>query len=142
MKKLIPLLLTAVLFTALTSCGKTEEIITIYNASDYYIDCIAIAPEPDVFTSEDAILFFDYELDYTSRLDPKTAIEGNFEVPADLADETWYIYVSGSYEEFIDMYEQVIEAGAIFADGTWGFQIDFDSEAGNFDITLLGDSDI
>ncbi len=142
MKKLIPLLLVTLLITALTSCGITEDTLTFHNASDYHIDCIAIAPEADVLASDEMILFFDYELDFESLLAPKSTLEFSFEIPNDKLDDTWYLHVSGAPEGFLEMYVKEIEAGAIFSDGTWGFTINFDSEAKNFTLTPLGESDV
>lgn len=142
MKKLISIILAAAMLTLLTACGKTEEIITVYNSSDYHIDSITIAPEANVTASDEAIVLFDYEIDHQTRLANKSAYDYTVEIPTDELDDDWYVCITGSPEGFIDMYTLEVELGEIFENGTWGFTIDFDTEAENFVITPLTDSDI
>lgn len=142
MKRIISFILAAMMLLLGTSCKylKTEETLHIYNATgDCYIDCVAIAPTPDVLNSEDAIILFAAD----ERLKPKTAGDYAFKVEDSMHDGEWYIYVSGSLKLFADeyglteMFKTEQEIGTVFTGSVYGFQIEYDSENETFIITEL-----
>ncbi len=141
-KRILSVLLAAMMLLLCTSCQflKTEETLHIYNAAeDAYVDCVAIAPTPDVLNSEDAIILFGAD----RKMNPRTANDYTFKVQDSMLNGTWYIYVSGSVKLFADqygfteMFKTEQEIGAVFTGSVYGFQIEYDSENQTFLITEL-----
>lgn len=132
MKRLAKIILSSVFIFLLifaVGCQKAmvNEVVTIYNKTNHTIAVIAIAPEKDVINSEEMVVI----LDGDSAHSPMSADDYKIQIPEELIDSSWYIFVSGvkiengSYtENDIATFES--EVGKIFTDDTYGFQIEFD----------------
>ncbi len=144
MKKLFSAILALTMIFMLASCGVTEEeVITVYNSSELYIDRVVIAPEENVLESTKKIVLFDSRENPELRMNPTSSEDFTVDVPVSLEDSVWYVSVSAAPEAFLGMYTATENFGAMFEDGIWGMKIFFeDVEIQNIVITTLDDSDI
>lgn len=138
MKKIVTKILSVMLLAVTVFCigcsgNKKDEVVTIYNKTNYIVDCIALAPESDVLNSKDKIILFDSENIHA----PMYAEDYKIKVPMSLLEKDWYLYVSGAKKGFLEMYISETAIGDIFNNDTYGFQLEFDSEAENFVIVPL-----
>ena len=144
MKKIFSALLVLTTLLLLASCGVTEEeVITVYNASELYIDRVVIAPEENVLESSKKIILFDSRENPELRMGPSSSEDFTVDVPLGLTDSVWYISVSAAPDAFLGMYTATDDFGAMFNDGVWGVQVMFDEVEGEALILLpLDNSDI
>ena len=136
MTRMLTVTLAVLMALSLLSCSllTTEEVLTVYVASEAHtVDCIAIAPEPDVMNSGKKIILFDY----TEMMQPKSSKDYHVDIPDSQHDGTWYIYVSGAVKGFLEMYSYEENVGELFTGEVYGFSIDFEDEAKTFVLTPL-----
>lgn len=138
MKRITALILSALLLCTLlvTGCGKAvkDEVVTIYNRTNVKVNIIAMAPEADVLNSENVIIF----CDAPAALDVMSAEDYFTEIPEELLNSDWYLYVSGTSDRQEDPYILEKNVGAVFEnDHTYGFQFIFDYDVENLDIVPL-----
>ncbi len=144
MKKIFSALLAFTMIFILAACGVTEEeVITVYNSSEFYIDRIVIAPEENVLESTKKIVLFDSRENPELRMSPASSVDFTVDVPQSLADSVWYVSVSAAPDAFLGMYTATENFGAMFKDGIWGMNIFYeDVEFQNIVIAPLDNSDI
>ncbi len=144
MKKLFSAILALTMIFMLAACGVTEEeVITVYNSSELYIDRVVIAPEENVLESTKKIVLFDSRENPELRMGPASAEDFTVDVPLSLEDSGWYVYVSAAPEAFLGMYTETQNFGAMFDNDIWGMKIFFDNVEDETLIVLpLDNSDI
>lgn len=146
MKKILAIISAAVLVLSMSGCSKTvKKTVTLTNESGYPLDAAILSTSENVFDADNNIVFFDASAD-GSYMPALSAADYTFEIPAELADAEWFLYVSAIDNNQLGAINTTELVGNVFSEANevseyqnevYGFSFEYVDEIKNFEVHTL-----